>query len=172
MKNFKKMGFILLLFGLIVFVSLQTINAYSLVGLTISGSNVNHYNTSTQVQIPNVYEKQKYDMRGVWISAFAGDVAINGESQFKTAMNSAIDTMKYFNLNTMVFHIRTHNDAFYPTSLNPKSNYVSNINFATFDPLEWLITRCHEEGIEFSCVMNPYRVNTSHTFLILSCIKF
>ncbi|MGI6710529.1 MAG: family 10 glycosylhydrolase [Bacilli bacterium] len=164
MKIFRKMGLMVLFFGLVVLISLQSVKAYNLVGLTISGSNVNHYNTSTQVQIPDVYEKQKYDMRGVWISAFAGDVAINGVSTFQTAMNTAIDTMKYFNLNTMVFHIRTHNDAFYPTALNPKSNYVSNIDFNTFDPLEWLITRCHEEGIEFHAWMNPYRVNTSYTF--------
>ena len=164
MKMFKRTGLVLLFFALIGFISFQTVDAYTLTGLSISGSNVYHYNTSTQVQIPNTYEKQKYNMRGVWISAFAGDVAINGISTFQNTMNTAIDTMKYFNMNTMVFHIRTHNDAFYPTTLNPKSTYVSSIDFNSFDPLEWLITRCHEEGIEFHAWMNPYRVNTSYSF--------
>ena len=45
-----------------------------------------------------------------------------------------------------------------------KSSYISNINFGTFDPLTWLIDRCHAEGIEFHAWMNPYRVKTSYTF--------
>ena len=164
MANFKKGLMVFLFFLFAVCVSLQSVNAATLTSLTINGSSVYYRGTSTRVQIPSTYDKQKFDMRAVWISAFAGDVSINGETQFKTAMNTAIDTMKYYNMNTMVFHVRTHNDAFYPSALNPKSSYVSNINFTSFDPVEWLVDRCHAEGIEFHAWMNPYRVKTSYVY--------
>ena len=147
-----------------MFVVVVNVKGYNLVDLTINGSAVNYYRTSTRVQIPDVYEKQKYDMRGVWITPLTGDVRVNGVDTFKNAMNEAIETMKQYNLNAMMFHIRIHNDALYPSQYNPKATYVSNIDFNEFDPLEWLIERCHEEAIEFHAWMNPYRVGTSYIY--------
>jgi len=50
-----------------------------------------------------------------------GDVSINGVSAFQNTMTETLDIMEYYGLNAMIFHVRTHNNAFYPSTLNPKA---------------------------------------------------
>jgi uncharacterized lipoprotein YddW (UPF0748 family) len=71
--------------------------------------------------------------------------------------------MEKWNLNAIVFHIRTHNDAFYDTKLAPKSNYMSNADFKKWDYLKWFIDECHARGIEFHAWLNPYRIASTGT---------
>ncbi|MDD3383144.1 MAG: family 10 glycosylhydrolase, partial [Bacilli bacterium] len=160
----KKIVNFLLMSVVLLFIVLVNVKGYSLVDLDVNGTDVYHYRTTRQVQIPDVYEKQKYDMRGVWITPLTSDVRVNGIDTFQSAMNVAIENMKQFNLNAMMFHVRINNDALYPSEFNPKSSYVSNIDFDVFDPIEWLVERCHEEGIEFHAWMNPYRVKTTYVY--------
>ena len=102
------------------------------------------------------------ELKAVWVTAFAGDVSINGVSAFQNTMTETLDIMEYYGLNAMIFHVRTHNNAFYPSTLNPKASFVSNIDFNTFDPIAWLIAECHKRGIEMHAWMNPYRIGTTY----------
>jgi len=143
------------------------VNAYTLVPLTSStGSNITYRSTSTQVYTPDVYEKQKYDFRGMWVSPYAGDIStFYSLTSFQSTMNTVLNKMETFNMNALVFHIRIKNDALYPSQYNIKSTYMGYTPNSSTDPITWLVGECHRRGIEFHAWMNPYRVETSATAL-------
>ena len=130
-----------------------------------TGGYITYRGTNINVEVPTVYEQKQTEFRGVWVSAFAGDI-----SGFKTTAEACksellgvLDVMEEHNLNAIVFHIRTHNDAFYNTKLAPKSNYIAAANFNEWDYLKWFIDECHSRGIEFHAWLNPYRISSSKT---------
>ena len=69
--------------------------------------------------------------------------------------------METYGLNCIIFHVRTHNNALYKSELNPIATWFENVDFDTFDPLEWAIEETHKRGIEFHAWLNPYRVSDS-----------
>ena len=74
-------------------------------------------------------------------------------------------------MNAIIYHVRTHNDALYPSKLNPVSKYFKKVNFEEFDPLKWLINETHRRGIEFHAWMNPYRIKTKNDTKIDDILK-
>ena len=131
---------------------------------TTSGNLLTYRGTSIKVEVPK-YEQQSTEFRGVWVSPYAGD--ISGFKQTKEICQkellAVLENMEKFNLNAIVFHIRTHNDAYYNTKLAPKSNYISAANFNQWDYLSWFIEECHKRGIEFHAWLNPYRIASTGT---------
>ena len=102
--------------------------------------------------------------RAVWVSPWGGDQSLieyQNKTDFITKINYILDTIKSYKMNTIIFHVRTHNDALYPSTLNPTSPYFSKVNFSDFDPLGYVINETHKRGIEFHAWMNPYRVKSS-----------
>lgn len=136
-----------------------------------TGGYVTYERTDIKVEIPTEYVAPKTEYRGVWVSCFAGDITgfKTTKEAFQGELLNVLNTMEEYNLNTIVFHIRTHNDAFYDTKLAPLSNYMSAANFKEWDYLEWFIDECHSRGIEFHAWLNPYRISSSST--TMSAIK-
>ena len=139
--------------------------AYTLVDLkSTKGGTVTYRGTNTVVQIPDQYEVEKTDFRAAWVSLFVSDMkSYIDEADWKKEVASVIDVFEYYNLNTIIFHVRTHNNALYKSKLNPLATWFKNVNFEEFDPLEYLIDECHKAGIEFHAWMNPYRISTLTT---------
>ncbi len=125
--------------------------------------NVTYRGTNIEVKIPSTYVSKTSEFRGVWVSAYAGDIKgyIYTEELFKTELLAVLNVMEDYNLNSIIFHIRTHNDALYDTKLAPKSNYINSADFKKWDYLTWFINECHARGIEFHAWMNPYRLGDS-----------
>ena len=108
------------------------------------------------------YTQNVQEFRAVWVSHFAGDLSrYQNEEQYKKQYLEILDNMEEMGFNAIIFHIRTHNDAFYPSKLNPVSSYYSEVNFDEFDPLAWMIEETHSRGIEFHAWLNPYRVSST-----------
>ena len=84
------------------------------------------------------------------------------DEKFKSDYTAILDNMESWGLNTIVFHIRTHNNAMYKSLLNPKASFWANVDFNRFDPLEWAITETHKRGMEFHAWMNPYRIKDTY----------
>lgn len=161
----KKIGKIVITVLVIVLtLCLVDIKAYELVTITSStgtGETIKHVGTSTPITLPDTYETQETDFRGVWISAYVNDVpSYSTKESYMNAINSVFENMAKHNLNTMVFHVRVSNDAFYKSELNPISTYMAGANFDEWDPIEWIISECHKRGYEFHAWMNPYRCAT------------
>ena len=126
-----------------------------------SGTVIYYPGTSKAIEMP-AYEKQEVEFRGVWVSFFAGDISgYQSDVQMKKQLLEVLDTMEEFNLNAIMFHMRTHNDALYPTDLAPVSSYTKGMDYERFDYIEWFINECHKRGIEFHAWLNPYRISNS-----------
>ena len=87
--------------------------------------------------------------RGVWVTVVGGDAALiryDTKENFINNMNYILDTLKMYNMNTLIYHVRTENNAFYNSKINPKSYYFAKVNFNQFDPLKWLLKK-HTNGV-------------------------
>ena len=106
------------------------------------------------------------EFRGVWVSPWGGDsdlVSFVTIEQFKENMTYILDTLKMYNMNSIIYHVRTHNDALYQSKLNPISPYFEKVDYNEFDPLKWMIDETHRRGIDFHAWMNPYRIKSDNT---------
>jgi uncharacterized lipoprotein YddW (UPF0748 family) len=102
--------------------------------------------------------------RSAWVTVVGGDAALiryDTKENFINNMNYILDTLKMYNMNAIIYHVRTENNAFYNSKINPKSYYFAKVNFNQFDPLKWLIEETHKRGIDFHAWMNPYRISLS-----------
>jgi len=168
--NFKKIFFklsslVLIILGCFLLTSLTTKAEESDMQLVPNsqGGYIKYRGTTINVEVPTVYEQKQTEFRGVWVSPFAGDISgfTQTDIAFKNELLSVLDVMEQHNLNAIMFHIRTHNDALYNTKLAPKSSYISAANFQKWDYLTWFINECHSRGIEFHAWLNPYRISSS-----------
>ena len=103
------------------------------------------------------------ELRTAWVSPWGGDsdlITYESQEQFKNNMTYILDTLKMYNMNAIIYHVRTHNDALYKSDLNPVSPYFDKVDFSKFDPLKWMIDETHRRGIEFHAWMNPYRITS------------
>ena len=165
-RNLCKILFLIMsLFVTICYVNVKAATNYEVLKDSVNGQTIYYKGTSTAVQIPTFYEEKETEFRGSWVSFFAGDLAtFTTKEQMMSQLNDVLDHFEYFNMNTIVFHIRTHNDALYPTDLAPMSSYVKNCNFEEWDYLEWFIEQCHARGIEFHAWLNPYRIISANSY--------
>ena len=109
----------------------------------------------------------KREFRGTWIHTV-------GQSRYKQ-MNSA--AMKHYlaemvrkldeaGINAIVFQVRPEADAFYKSTLEPWSRFLTGVqgqapDDPAFDPLAFMIAECHKRGMELHAWLNPYRVKTN-----------
>ena len=114
---------------------------------------------STLVSIPDTYAEKKEEFRGVWVSFIVGDIsAYQNQTQMKNQLTTLLNNLVAWNMNALIFHVRTHNNAYYNTTNDPKASYVSSLDFNSWDYLTWLIEECHKRDIEFHAWLNPYRL--------------
>ena len=109
-------------------------------------------------------DERPQEFRAVWSSPWGGDedlITYTSAQDFKKNMLYILDILKTYNMNSIIYHVRTHNDALYQSELNPVSHYFEKVNYAEFEPLKWLIDETHKRGIEFHAWMNPYRITSN-----------
>ena len=114
------------------------------------------------------------ELRTAWVSPWGGDsdlITYESQEQFKNNMTYILDTLKMYNMNAIIYHVRTHNDALYKSDLNPVSPYFDKVDFSKFDPLRWMIDETHRRGIEFHAWMNPYRITSDSSIDIETILK-
>ena len=101
------------------------------------------------------------EFRAVWFSHFINDASeYKDKESYIEELTKDLDLLKSMNINAILFHVRTHNNALYDSELNPVGKWYKNVDFSEFDPLSWLIDEAHKRGIEFHGWMNPYRVGS------------
>ena len=119
-------------------------------------------------------------MRAAWIATVANiDWPLeksNVEKQ-KEDLIKLLDKLQENNINAVVFQARPEADAFYFSSLEPWSKYLTGNQGVRptpyFDPLEFIIKEAHNRFMEVHVWINPYRVlntgklyslNTNHIY--------
>ncbi len=106
------------------------------------------------------------EFRGVWVATVSNldwpERGATAESQ-KAALRSLFDKIKEANLNVVFFQIRSECDAFYKSSKEPWSRYLTGTQGKDpgYDPLAFAIDEAHKRGLELHAWLNPFRVNVS-----------
>lgn len=106
----------------------------------------------------------KYELRGAWISTVINlDWPTRGASpqQQKTELLRIFDDLKKAGINAVFFQVRSESDAFYQSSLEPWSYYLTGKQGQKpnpfWDPLQFAIDEAHKRGMELHVWFNPFR---------------
>ena len=105
------------------------------------------------------------EFRGVWIATVSNidwpqDRTNNPEKQKPDFIRLA-ELQKRNGMNALVVQVRPVADAFYPSSLEPWSEFLTGKQGQApvpfYDPLQFMIEETHKRGMEFHAWLNPYR---------------
>ncbi len=113
----------------------------------------------------NAKNYPKREMRAVWIATVVNidwpsksGLTVNMQ---KEEMIQLLDLAKEYRLNTVVFQVRPASDAFYPSTLEPWSQWLTGEQGKAptpfYDPLDFAIMECRKRGLEIHLWLNPYR---------------
>ena len=108
----------------------------------------------------------KHEFRGVWIPTVYNTYYRNlSIEQLKDTLLQQLDAYQQMGINTIIYQVRPEGDAFYPSSLEPWSRFLTGEQGVApdedFDPMAFLIEACHQRCMEFHAWINPYRANTN-----------
>ena len=115
----------------------------------------------------------KHEWRAVWI-ATVGNMDWPSSKNLSTEAQKAeiiayLDLFKQLNFNAIVFQIRPTADAFYASSLEPWSLYLTGKQGLApepfYDPLRFVLEESHKRGMEVHAWLNPYRVTQDNANL-------
>jgi uncharacterized lipoprotein YddW (UPF0748 family) len=131
-------------------------------------SPIYYYNTNQQVEVPDTYIEKP--LRGMWVSN-VGNIdlpVLQDIDQYKSQIIHMLETCILYNINTIFFQVRTTNDAFYLSELNPISRFFTGQEGKEpeADILPWIIEEAHARGIAFHAWCNPYRISFNGTLSI------
>ena len=105
----------------------------------------------------------KREFRGAWIQTVNQDDYRNLTSEaFRNLMCERLDRLSTLGINAIIFQVRPEADAFYVSSYEPWSRFLTGVQGAPpdepdFDPMTFLIDACHQRNMEFHAWLNPYR---------------
>ncbi len=97
------------------------------------------------------------ELRGVWFSFNDWKTYLKGkdEAGFRAAFATVCKNTRGYGLNTIFLHVRSHNDAVYPSGCYPWSDEMLGGN-PGFDPLSIAVECAHAEGLKLHAWINPY----------------
>ena len=116
----------------------------------------------------------KREFRGVWI-ATVGNIdwpsqpGLSPETQ-RAEFRHILDYHQLMGINAVIVQVRPCADAFYPSALEPWSQWLTGKRGLApapfYDPLEFMVEEAHQRGMEFHAWLNPYRamVNADQFF--------
>jgi uncharacterized lipoprotein YddW (UPF0748 family) len=108
---------------------------------------------------------QTAEFRGVWIATvenidWPSKRGLSTDEQ-KREFIALLDMHRKNGMNAIVMQIRPAADAFYPSELEPWSEYLTGKQGRApspyYDPLQFMIEETHRRGMEFHAWINPYR---------------
>jgi len=107
----------------------------------------------------------KKEMRAVWITTAWGidwPQSVYSVAEQKKQYIDYLDRFAALNINTVIVQIKPMGDAFYNSSYEPWSAYITGTRGKDpgYDVLKFMIDEAHARGLEFHAWMNPYRIAT------------
>lgn len=142
-------------------------NPYSLDNYGYDKSEILKYypKSNENIMIPKDYQQEKEQFKSAWVATVYNlhMGRPKNEADFQKMYKERLDTFVDWNMNVMLFQVRPLLDAYYPSKINPTSQYLSGKQGVDvdYDPLEWMIEETHQAGLEYHAWLNPYRVTTS-----------
>ena len=121
-----------------------------------------------QVTATTNYQEKIFEFRGAWVATVSNiDMPRQTSSQaidikaYQDEFIRILDVFEAYKLNVVIFQVRPTNDAFYSSTINPWSRFLINVEgrYPGWDPMAWMIEKCHERNMEFHAWLNPYRAS-------------
>jgi uncharacterized lipoprotein YddW (UPF0748 family) len=112
-----------------------------------------------------LFSQPPAEFRAVWIATvdnidWPTKGNINSDSQ-RVEFTRMLDMQQRNGMNAVVVQIRPAADAFYPSSFEPWSEWLTGkqgrMPSPYYDPLQFMIEETHKRGMEFHAWCNPYR---------------
>lgn len=107
----------------------------------------------------------KREVRSVWMAtvwALDWPSSTSSTTAQKNEMVKYLDVLQKNNFNAVYFQVRTMSDAFYKSSYEPWSSYLTGTRGKDpgWDSLAFVVEECHKRGMECHAWVNPYRFST------------
>ena len=105
------------------------------------------------------------EFRGAWVATvdnidFPSRPGLSA-AQLRKELDTIVDRAAAVGLNALVFQVRPAGDALYASPLEPWSEWLTGAQGkapdGNFDPLAYVIERCHARGLQLHAWCNPYR---------------
>ncbi len=114
-------------------------------------------------------QNPKREMRGVWVATVKNLDWPSKPGLSPTIQKQEIDNilthLKSLGFNAVFLQVRPSSDAFYKSSIEPWSKYLTGKQGMApkpfYDPLEYWITAANKLGIEVHAWINPFRLTTN-----------
>jgi len=118
-------------------------------------------------------ERSTKEMRGVWVSYIELDMqneSDKSESAFREKFKDIAITSKNAGFNTLIVQVRPFCDALYKSAYFPYSHILSGEQGVSpdYDALKVMCEICSELDLDIHAWVNPYRISTDSTPLVLS----
>lgn len=106
------------------------------------------------------------EMRAAWVSCFELDDLIVKKTvnEAKAVIDDIMINCKAYGLNAVIFHARSHSNAYYKSTVFNSATSVKNLISSGFDPLEYAVNAAHSRGLELHAWVNPYRIGSDKSF--------
>lgn len=109
----------------------------------------------------------KREFRGAWIQAVNHQFEGMPSAQMRKTLSDQLDSLASCGINAILFQVRVEGDALYKSTLEPWSAYLSGRQGLApdedWDPLRFMVTECHNRGMELHAWINPFRAKTAST---------
>ena len=109
--------------------------------------------------------RPKHQFRAMWIASvtnidWPSATGLSVEQQ-QAEFRAWLDLAKQLNLNAVISQVRPTADAFWPSSYEPWSQYLTGTQGQDpgYDPLAFQVAEAHSRNLEFHAWFNPYRVS-------------
>ncbi|AOC95871.1 hypothetical protein BB050_02776 [Flavobacterium anhuiense] len=119
-------------------------------------------------------QSPKREMRAAWISTVENidwpSKPGLSDKEMKNEMITILDNLRSYNLNTVIFQIRPTADAYYKSTKEPASHWITGTQGVApgFDPLQMMIDEAGKRGMNVHVWLNPYRVQKDAVRDVLS----
>lgn len=107
------------------------------------------------------------ELRGAWVATvsninFPSQSGLSATAQ-QAELLALVDRLADLGFNAVFFQVRPECDAFYPSTLEPWSRYLTGRQGEDpgYDPLAVLLERAHQRSVEVHVWLNPYRAKAS-----------
>ena len=98
------------------------------------------------------------EVRAVWFSFRDWQKYLQGKDKdsFTKAFETITDNILGAGCNTLIMHVRSHNDAVYPSKIYPWSTEMLMGTDPGYDPLKIMVDIAHKKGLSIHAWINPY----------------
>lgn len=110
-------------------------------------------------------EAEEAPLVGVWIPYMSLSTTEKMETAFKENYDAKLERAKAAGANAVFVHVRPFADSLYPSEYEPWSHILTGTQGEDpgYDPLQYMVDRAHECGMQFHAWINPLRISTDAT---------